>query len=140
MLHNLEPFVSCLLSNTICKILKNTFPSDIADIPSKPNVCVLTVLTGHAWYLFSVCVFRKHALNCHRMKPALFNVLCEIKEKTGGFSYLTVHREQKAKSWECYPLFKSSYHIKLNIEILIFFATELFNTVIYCVSCENVHY
>uniref|UniRef100_A0A8C6WNZ2 Pre-B-cell leukemia transcription factor 1 n=1 Tax=Neogobius melanostomus TaxID=47308 RepID=A0A8C6WNZ2_9GOBI len=25
---------------------------------------------------------RKHALNCHRMKPALFNVLCEIKEKT----------------------------------------------------------
>lgn len=28
-------------------------------------------------------LFRKHALNCHRMKPALFNVLCEIKEKTG---------------------------------------------------------
>uniref|UniRef100_A0A8C5DQH0 PBC domain-containing protein n=1 Tax=Gouania willdenowi TaxID=441366 RepID=A0A8C5DQH0_GOUWI len=26
---------------------------------------------------------RKHALNCHRMKPALFNVLCEVKEKTG---------------------------------------------------------
>ncbi|XP_069823683.1 pre-B-cell leukemia transcription factor 1 isoform X8 [Dendropsophus ebraccatus] len=25
---------------------------------------------------------QKHALNCHRMKPALFNVLCEIKEKT----------------------------------------------------------
>jgi len=25
---------------------------------------------------------RKHALNCHRMRPALFNVLCEIKEKT----------------------------------------------------------
>ncbi|XP_051989047.1 pre-B-cell leukemia transcription factor 1-like isoform X2 [Xyrauchen texanus] len=25
---------------------------------------------------------RKHALNCHRMKPALFSVLCEIKEKT----------------------------------------------------------
>ncbi|KAM9619963.1 pre-B-cell leukemia transcription factor 1 isoform 3-T3 [Morphnus guianensis] len=30
---------------------------------------------------------RKHALNCHRMKPALFNVLCEIKEKTGSFQY-----------------------------------------------------
>uniref|UniRef100_G3NIP8 Pre-B-cell leukemia homeobox 1b n=1 Tax=Gasterosteus aculeatus TaxID=69293 RepID=G3NIP8_GASAC len=29
---------------------------------------------------------RKHALNCHRMKPALFNVLCEIKEKTGTFT------------------------------------------------------
>ncbi|XP_028828261.1 pre-B-cell leukemia transcription factor 1-like [Denticeps clupeoides] len=25
---------------------------------------------------------RKHMLNCHRMKPALFSVLCEIKEKT----------------------------------------------------------
>ncbi|XP_013791519.1 pre-B-cell leukemia transcription factor 1-like, partial [Limulus polyphemus] len=25
---------------------------------------------------------RKHTLNCHRMKPALFGVLCEIKEKT----------------------------------------------------------
>ncbi|TWW73925.1 Pre-B-cell leukemia transcription factor 1 Homeobox protein PBX1 Homeobox protein PRL [Takifugu flavidus] len=30
---------------------------------------------------------RKHALNCHRMKPALFNVLCEIKEKTGQFLF-----------------------------------------------------
>uniref|UniRef100_A0A4X2K3Y3 PBC domain-containing protein n=1 Tax=Vombatus ursinus TaxID=29139 RepID=A0A4X2K3Y3_VOMUR len=27
---------------------------------------------------------KKHALNCHRMKPALFSVLCEIKEKTGS--------------------------------------------------------
>jgi len=25
---------------------------------------------------------RKHTLNCHRMKPVLFKVLCEIKEKT----------------------------------------------------------
>merc|ERR1712038_322028 len=25
---------------------------------------------------------RKHTLNCHRMKPALFSVLCEIKEET----------------------------------------------------------
>lgn len=25
---------------------------------------------------------RKHALNCHRMKPALFSVLCEVKERT----------------------------------------------------------
>ncbi|CAG07628.1 unnamed protein product [Tetraodon nigroviridis] len=33
---------------------------------------------------------RKHALNCHRMKPALFNVLCEIKEKTGQW-WLLVH-------------------------------------------------
>jgi len=27
--------------------------------------------------------FRKYMLSCHRMKPALFQVLCEIKEKTG---------------------------------------------------------
>lgn len=26
---------------------------------------------------------RKHALNCHRMEPAVFGILCEIKEKTG---------------------------------------------------------
>lgn len=32
---------------------------------------------------FLVCLVRKHGLNCHRMKPALFTVLCEIKEKTG---------------------------------------------------------
>ena len=25
---------------------------------------------------------RKHTLNCHRMKGALFSVLCEIKERT----------------------------------------------------------
>lgn len=33
--------------------------------------------------LFLLLSYRKHALNCHRMKPALFSVLCEIKEKTG---------------------------------------------------------
>ncbi|XP_047425007.1 pre-B-cell leukemia transcription factor 3-like isoform X2 [Mugil cephalus] len=26
---------------------------------------------------------KKHGLNCHRMKPALFSVLCEIKERIG---------------------------------------------------------
>lgn len=30
---------------------------------------------------------RKHTLNCHRMKPALFSVLCEIKEKTGMYLF-----------------------------------------------------
>ncbi|KAM7388748.1 hypothetical protein PAMP_024900 [Pampus punctatissimus] len=34
---------------------------------------------------------RKHALNCHRMKPALFNVLCEIKEKTVATSRLPLY-------------------------------------------------
>ncbi|KAM9280550.1 pre-B-cell leukemia transcription factor 1 isoform 3-T3 [Cariama cristata] len=33
-------------------------------------------------FLQKVAGIVKHALNCHRMKPALFNVLCEIKEKT----------------------------------------------------------
>lgn len=31
---------------------------------------------------------RKHGLGCHRMKPALFSVLCEIKEKTGKCSFM----------------------------------------------------
>merc|ERR1712168_735123 len=35
---------------------------------------------------------RKHTLNCHRMKPALFSVLCEIKEKT-VLSLRNVHDE-----------------------------------------------
>ena len=26
---------------------------------------------------------RKESLNCHRLKPALFSILCDIKEKTG---------------------------------------------------------
>ena len=34
---------------------------------------------------------KKHALTSHRMKPALFSVLCEIKEKTG----LSVRGAQK---------------------------------------------
>lgn len=28
---------------------------------------------------------RKHTLNCHRMKQALFVVLCEVKDKAGEF-------------------------------------------------------
>ncbi|XP_058865061.1 pre-B-cell leukemia transcription factor 2-like isoform X1 [Acipenser ruthenus] len=36
---------------------------------------------------------KKHALNCHRMKPALFSVLCEIKEKT-GLSMRSAHDEE----------------------------------------------
>lgn len=27
---------------------------------------------------------RKHTLNCHRMKQALFVVLCEVKDKAGN--------------------------------------------------------
>jgi len=36
---------------------------------------------------------RKHTLNCHRMKPALFSVLCEIKEKT-VLSLRNVHEDE----------------------------------------------
>lgn len=42
-------------------------------------------------YYFKVTIYyfyRKHTLNCHRMKPSLFSVLCEIKEKTGELFYL----------------------------------------------------
>ena len=38
-----------------------------------------------------LCCCRKHTLNCHRMRPALFQVLCEIKEKTGKQCILYVH-------------------------------------------------
>lgn len=34
---------------------------------------------------YLMCFGRKHGLNCHRMKPALFSILCDIKEKTGGW-------------------------------------------------------
>lgn len=46
------------------------------DLECPPKLLCLLLF----YFLFS---YRKHALNCHRMKPALFNVLCEIKEKTG---------------------------------------------------------
>lgn len=39
-------------------------------------------------YVAIVDCCRKHTLNCHRMRPALFQVLCEIKEKTGNHWYL----------------------------------------------------
>ena len=35
--------------------------------------------SSEAWNSFQA---RKHTLNCHRMKSALFSVLCEIKERT----------------------------------------------------------
>jgi len=44
---------------------------------------------------------RKHTLNCHRMRPALFQVLCEIKEKTG--MCICVHgRGGMGASWKKY--------------------------------------
>jgi len=49
--------------------------------------------TATLWSISSLCrhcryCCRKHTLNCHRMRPALFQVLCEIKEKTGNHWYL----------------------------------------------------
>lgn len=36
---------------------------------------------------------RKHTLNCHRMKQALFVVLCEVKDKAGEFkSYFYIFK------------------------------------------------
>lgn len=40
--------------------------------------------------VFPLFLYRKHALNCHRMKPALFNILCDIKEKTGKVKFTTL--------------------------------------------------
>ncbi|KAK7885878.1 hypothetical protein WMY93_025499 [Mugilogobius chulae] len=36
-----------------------------------------------AWIMGRKTDMKETCLNCHRMKPALFSVLCEIKEKTG---------------------------------------------------------
>lgn len=41
---------------------------------------------------------RKHGLNCHRMKPALFSVLCEIKEKTGKWATSIQHFPKTAQA------------------------------------------
>lgn len=53
--------------------------------------------------LYPLVSLRKHALNCHRMKPALFSVLCEIKEKTGEFLLL----------WWFTPLWKLLHCVEL---------------------------
>lgn len=41
------------------------------------------------WLVFQNCLLflRKQSLNSHRMRPALFSVLCELKEKTGTCKY-----------------------------------------------------
>uniref|UniRef100_A0A452H359 Uncharacterized protein n=1 Tax=Gopherus agassizii TaxID=38772 RepID=A0A452H359_9SAUR len=44
---------------------------------------ILQQIVGIAEQSLDEAQAKKHALNCHRMKPALFSVLCEIKEKTG---------------------------------------------------------
>lgn len=43
---------------------------------------------------------RKHTLNRHRMKQALFVVLCDVKDKAGGFSILILSHFH-SYSWEC---------------------------------------
>nr|CAD7599782.1 unnamed protein product [Timema genevievae] len=48
------------------------------DVTSQPNS--LTKRADH--FKTNDQTEQKHTLNCHRMKPALFSVLCEIKEKT----------------------------------------------------------
>ena len=53
---------------------------------------------------------RKQTLNCHRMKPALFSVLCEIKEKTAlNLRSLDsevsdhIERERESNNYCCTP-------------------------------------
>ena len=54
--------------NMVCFVMPSCGSSQTGD----PRI-LLTILLHQA---------RKHKLNCHRMKPALFSILCEIKEKT----------------------------------------------------------
>ncbi|XP_050775576.1 pre-B-cell leukemia transcription factor 2 isoform X2 [Gopherus flavomarginatus] len=44
---------------------------------------ILQQIVGIAEQSLDEAQAKKHALNCQRMKPALYSVLCEIKEKTG---------------------------------------------------------
>lgn len=73
-----------------------------------------------------VLCFRKHALNCHRMKPALFNVLCEIKEKTGKSCY-TLKKKKKKYTREII-FFKTTGYL-LDIKCICFSVS--------CRSCER---
>lgn len=69
----------------ICFLLVVDFMSDIYVGPKCGRISVDLQFTAVEKEMSNrlLFYFRKHALNCHRMKPALFNVLCEIKEKTG---------------------------------------------------------
>lgn len=63
---------------------------------------------------------RKHTLNCHRMKPALFSVLCEIKEKTGKFCNLYI----LLLHWEnCYKNGTNERTCVENSHLVIFYDT-----------------
>jgi len=42
---------------------------------------------------------RKYTLNCHRMKPALFKVLCEMKEKTGVYPLFSKKKQMDNIHW-----------------------------------------
>lgn len=56
-------------------------PLIVSHFPYHLHFRLLYIIGFYLFFYFG----RKHALNCHRMKPALFSVLCEIKEKTGEF-------------------------------------------------------
>lgn len=60
------------------------FALKFANQPSARRPSAFSVFVCVQCYIYIVAFrCRKHTLNCHRMKPALFSVLCEIKEKTG---------------------------------------------------------
>ncbi|KAI4541892.1 hypothetical protein MG293_009034 [Ovis ammon polii] len=81
-----------------CDVLARGANTDLVFLPTVPIHC----LTIWQDYIITVAALQvtesartqgekitlsgvtsgKHALNCHRMKPALYSVLCEIKEKT----------------------------------------------------------
>ena len=65
--------------------------------------------------------FRKHTLNCHRMKPALFSVLCEIKEKTGktmsiSFSEYFLYLPFRKHAINCHRMKPALYSILCEIK------------------------
>ena len=70
---------------TFCSDM-NMFRLQLCMLSTVENFTFLSSFDNGLFYYRSCILFaRKHALNCHRMKPALFTVLCEIKEKTGNW-------------------------------------------------------
>ena len=81
--HVTQPYTGTTADNQLAPRQNYILPGDgtHGKIDLAVNVLIVNKFVGKYCYCWSG--FRKHTLSCHRMRPALFQVLCEIKEKTG---------------------------------------------------------
>ncbi|KAI4900604.1 hypothetical protein NFI96_019054 [Prochilodus magdalenae] len=73
---------------------------------------------------------RKHALNCHRMKPALFNVLCEIKEKTDESRFYLSTCDRRDRLWRRHGGRTDLYRLDNGTLTAIRYQDEIFGPVV----------